>query len=147
LPRNNFNLSHYQENDVQALKRFKLSLQTLAIAVVVMAGCVIMALTGCASTASTTTAQNAATTAAASATLQAQLSSFCAVAPAEVQAFVAGEAALSATAQQALPAVQAFVNGSCAAGVVANATTLQNFIQSVLPAFTTIALEYAATKK
>lgn len=79
--------------------------------------------------------------------LQAQLSAFCAVAPNEVNAFIAGKAALSTTAQNALPTVQAFVTMECAPGVVADATSLQNFAIDILPAFTTIALEYAASKK
>lgn len=79
--------------------------------------------------------------------LQAQLSSFCAVAPNEINAFIAGKAALSTTAQNLLPTVQTFVVGACAPGVVADAMTLQNFAADVLPAFTTIALEYAAQKK
>ena len=96
---------------------------------------VIVALSGC-TTAAPTQQQ-----------LQAQLSAFCAVAPNEVNAFIAGKAALSQTAQNALPTVQAFVTMECAPGVVADATSLQNFAVDILPAFTTVALEYAASKK
>ena len=79
--------------------------------------------------------------------MQGQLASFCAIAPAEVQAFVAGQAALSTTAQKALPTVQQGVAAMCAPGVIATSQTLTQFAQVVLPAFTTIALEYAASKK
>lgn len=109
----------------------------VGIALIGAAVFLCLAPTGCAST----------STASASATLQAQLSSFCAVAPNELAAIVAGKAALSQTAQNDLPIVQSFVTGACAPGVVADATTLQNFAADVLPAFTTIALEYAASQK
>lgn len=118
------------------LKHLKALFVHLLVAIALISAAIFLTLgTGC-TTAAQTPQQ-----------LQAQLSAFCAVAPNEVNAFIAGKAALSQTAQNALPTVQAFVTMECAPGVVADATSLQNFAVDILPAFTTIALEYATSRK
>ena len=120
------------------MQQIKRHIRNLALGVAAIGLCVGAALMqGCA----TTTATNG------TSTLQQQVAAFCAIAPNEVQAFVAGAAALPVDAQKALPAIQQAVAATCAPGVVTSTTDLQTFVAVTLPAFTTIALEYAAAQK
>ena len=123
-------------NATQARNAIRTRLQVLGTLVVFIAVCMVFALGGCATSSQPGTQ-----------TLQQQVAAFCAVAPAEVQAFVAGQAALPADAQKALPAIQQAVSVTCAPGVVTTDTDLKTFVAVTLPAFTTIALEYAAAHK
>lgn len=124
------------------MKHIYAEIHNLVFGIVVIAAAVILLALGACTTAPT--GQNPGDP---QTVLQGQLAAFCAVAPAEMNAIVAGKAAFSTTTQQTLPQVQAFIDMNCAPGVVATATDVQTLVQTILPAFTTIALEYAAQKK